>query len=163
MTQKHFKKHSLLFRSLVMITLGFHGGSDGKESTCNARDLCSIPGLGISPGEGNGNRSSILAWEIPWTEEPGSLQPMGLQRVRYNRMTIIHSLNDHIICSSFPHLPFLSQHHLTHLKYLQVNWGITCSSSLCCNRGLQCLELKTICPGSSLHFPLDVGSFILYQ
>ena len=71
MTQKHFKKHSLLFRSLVMITLGFHGGSDGKESTCNARDLCSIPGLGISPGEGNGNRSSILAWKIPWMEEPG--------------------------------------------------------------------------------------------
>ena len=28
--------------------------------------------------------SSILAWKIPWTEEPGSLQPMGLQRVRHN-------------------------------------------------------------------------------
>ena len=30
-------------------------GSDGKESACNAGDLCSIPGLGRSPGEGNGN------------------------------------------------------------------------------------------------------------
>ena len=29
-------------------------------------------------------RSSILAWEIPWTEEPGGLQPMGLHRVRHN-------------------------------------------------------------------------------
>ena len=29
--------------------------------------------------------SSILAWEIPWTEEPGGLQSMGLQRVRYTR------------------------------------------------------------------------------
>ena len=28
--------------------------------------------------------SSILAWEIPWTEEPAGLQPMGLQRVRHN-------------------------------------------------------------------------------
>ena len=28
--------------------------------------------------------SSILAWKIPWTEEPGRLQSMGLQRVRYN-------------------------------------------------------------------------------
>ena len=28
--------------------------------------------------------SSILAWKIPWTEEPGRLQFMGLQRVRYN-------------------------------------------------------------------------------
>ena len=38
-----------------MITLGFHGGSDGKKSACNARDPCSIPGSGISPGEGKGN------------------------------------------------------------------------------------------------------------
>ena len=31
--------------------------------------------------------SSILAWEIPWTEEPGRLQPMGLQRVGCGRET----------------------------------------------------------------------------
>ena len=35
--------------------MGFPGGSDGKESTCNAGDLGSIPGLGRSPGEGCGN------------------------------------------------------------------------------------------------------------
>ena len=35
--------------------LGFPGGSDGKVSACNARDLGSIPGSGRSPGEGNGN------------------------------------------------------------------------------------------------------------
>ena len=34
--------------------LGFPGGSAGKESTCNAGDLGSIPGLGRCPGEGNG-------------------------------------------------------------------------------------------------------------
>ena len=34
---------------------GFPGGSDGKESACNVRDLGSIPALGRSPGEGNGN------------------------------------------------------------------------------------------------------------
>ena len=39
-----------------------------------------IPGLGRSPGEENATHSSILAWEIPWTEEPGRLQPMGLQK-----------------------------------------------------------------------------------
>ena len=33
---------------------GFPGGSDGKESSCNAGDLSSIPGLGRSPREGNG-------------------------------------------------------------------------------------------------------------
>ena len=35
--------------------LGFPGGSDGKESACNVGDLGSIPRLGRSPGEGNGN------------------------------------------------------------------------------------------------------------
>ena len=35
--------------------MGFPGGSDGKESVCNAENLGSIPGLGRSPGEGNGN------------------------------------------------------------------------------------------------------------
>ena len=35
--------------------MGFPGGSDGKESACNAGDPCSIPGLGRSPGGGNGN------------------------------------------------------------------------------------------------------------
>ena len=35
--------------------MGFPGGSDGKESACNVGDLGSIPGLGRSPGEGNGN------------------------------------------------------------------------------------------------------------
>ena len=33
----------------------YPGGSDGKESACNAGDLGSVPGSGRSPGEGNGN------------------------------------------------------------------------------------------------------------
>jgi len=45
---------------------GFPGDSAGKESACNAGDLGSTPGLGRSPGEGNGYHSSILAWRIPW-------------------------------------------------------------------------------------------------
>jgi len=40
----------------------------------NSGDMGSIPGLRSSPGEGNGNALSILAWEIPWTEEPDWLQ-----------------------------------------------------------------------------------------
>ena len=38
----------------LMITLGFPDGADGKESACNAGELGLIPGLGRSPGEGNG-------------------------------------------------------------------------------------------------------------
>ena len=63
---------------------GFPGGSEGRASACSVGDLGSIPGSGRSPGEGNGTHSSILAWRIPWVEEPGGLQSMGLQRVRHN-------------------------------------------------------------------------------
>ena len=51
------------------------------ESACNAGDLASIPGLGRSPGEGNGTHSSLLAWRIPWTEEPGGLLVHRLQKL----------------------------------------------------------------------------------
>ena len=53
-------------------------------SAGDARDVGLIPGLGRSPGEGNGNHSSILAWKIPWTEEPGGLQSTGSQRVGHD-------------------------------------------------------------------------------
>ena len=55
----------------------FLGGSDSKVSARNVGDLGSIPGLGRSPGEGNGNPLHILAWRIPWMEEPGGLQSTG--------------------------------------------------------------------------------------
>ena len=42
-----------------------------KNLSGNARHTSLIPESGKSPGEGNGTDSSILAWEIPWTEEPG--------------------------------------------------------------------------------------------
>ena len=48
-----------------------------QETTCNAGDWSLTPGSGKSPGEENSNHSSILAWRIPWTEEPGELQSIG--------------------------------------------------------------------------------------
>ena len=44
---------------------GFPGGSNGKESTCRAGDLGSIPGSGRSPGEGNGNSLQYSCLENP--------------------------------------------------------------------------------------------------
>ena len=55
--------------------MGFPCGSDGKESACNAGELCSIPWLGRSPGEGAAH-SRILAWRIPWTAEFMGLQSL---------------------------------------------------------------------------------------
>ena len=46
-------------------------------------DVGLIPGSGRSPGRGHGNPLHILAWEIPWTKEPGGLQSTGSQRVRH--------------------------------------------------------------------------------
>ena len=63
-----------------MINGGFPGGSDGKESACNAGDLGSIPGLGRFPGKkGMVTHSSILAWRTAWTK-PGELESMRPQR-----------------------------------------------------------------------------------
>ena len=66
------------------VFLGFPAGSDGKESTCNAGHLGSIPGLGRSPHRGHATHSTVLAWRIPWTEEPGRLQSIGSQRIRHD-------------------------------------------------------------------------------
>ena len=62
----------------------FPGGSDCKASAYNARNLSSIPRLGRSPGEGNGNPLQYSCWKIPWMVEPGRLQSMGSQRVRHD-------------------------------------------------------------------------------
>ena len=51
----------------------------GKESPCNAGDASSVPELGRFPAE-ESTHSSILAWKIPWAEEPCRLQSMGLQK-----------------------------------------------------------------------------------
>ena len=57
-------------------------GSEGKESACNAGDTGLIPGSGRPPGEGSGNSLQCSCLEISWTENPGGLLSMGLQRVR---------------------------------------------------------------------------------
>ena len=57
--------------------MSFPGGSDSKESACNAGDLDSIPNQEDPLEKGMATHSSILTWRIPWTEEPGRLQSMG--------------------------------------------------------------------------------------
>ena len=59
-------------------------GSDIKDFACIAGDPVLIPGSGRSLGEGRTTHSSVLSWEIPWTEEPGGLQSMGSQRVGHD-------------------------------------------------------------------------------
>ena len=64
-----------------------------KNPPANAgdgRDTGSIPGSGRSPGGGHATHCSILAWRIPWTEEPGRLQSMGLHRVGHDWSDLAH-------------------------------------------------------------------------
>ena len=64
----------------VFTFMGFLGSSDGKESACNEGDVASENPL----EEEMATYPSILAWRIPWTEQPGGLQSMGSQRIRHN-------------------------------------------------------------------------------
>ena len=64
----------------IISSLGIPGGSDSKESACNAGDPGSIAGSEDPLEKGMTTHFSILAWRIPWTEEPGGLQSMGSQK-----------------------------------------------------------------------------------
>ena len=63
--------------------MGFPGGSDGKKKILSAMQETQVRSLGHEEPleEGIAAHSSILAWRIPRTEEPGGLQAMGSQRV----------------------------------------------------------------------------------
>ena len=64
---------------------GWGGCFPGKESTCQCRRHRFNPWTGkIAPEEEMATHCSLLAWEIPWKEEPGGLQSTGSQRVRHD-------------------------------------------------------------------------------
>ena len=67
----------IVYTNFIYIYMGFPHSSVGKESACSAGDTDSIPGLENPLEEDMTTHSSILAWRIPWTEEPGGLQSMG--------------------------------------------------------------------------------------
>ena len=69
-----------MFETLCRHKRGFPGGSDGKESACDAGDRVQSLGREDPLEEEVATHSSILAWEIPWTEEPGGLQSMGCKK-----------------------------------------------------------------------------------
>ena len=58
-----------------------------KKLPVNAGDIIDeglVTGSRRSPGKGDGTHSSILAWRVPWTEEPGGLQSIGLQKIGHD-------------------------------------------------------------------------------
>ena len=67
---------------MCIFPAGLPGGSVIKNLSASAGETSSIPGSGRSPGGGH-----VLAWKIPWTEEPGGLQCMGLKGVGQDLVT----------------------------------------------------------------------------
>ena len=67
-----------------LIIQGFPGGSVSKESACDVGDLGSVPGWEHPLEKERATQSSILAWRIPWPDNPGWIQSMGSQRVRHD-------------------------------------------------------------------------------
>ena len=67
-----------------MVTMGFPGGSEVKASASNAGDQVRSLGREHPLEKEMATHSSILAWKIPWMEEPGRLQSMESQRVGHD-------------------------------------------------------------------------------
>ena len=78
------KIYSLIKYASGIKNWGFPGGSDGKESACNTGDLGLILCWEDPLEKGMATHSSILAWRISWTEDPGRLWSMGSQRVGHD-------------------------------------------------------------------------------
>ena len=83
--------------------MGFSGVSVVESLPANAGDVGSIPGSGRSLEKEMATHSSILAWKISWTDEPGGLQSMGSHRVgqyseteqqEENELDLIEQLNN---------------------------------------------------------------------
>ena len=69
---------------MIQIDIGFPGGS-GVKNLPAVQETWVQCLVQEDPLEmGTATHSSLLAWKIPWTEEPGGLQSLGSQRVRYN-------------------------------------------------------------------------------
>ena len=85
----HYKggKIEYILLAIHYLNVCFPGGSVVKNLPTNAGDVGLITGLGRFLEKKMATHFSILVWEIPWTEEPGRLQSMGLQRVGHNLAT----------------------------------------------------------------------------
>ena len=89
-------------------------------------------------GKGMANHSSILAWRIPWTKEPGGLHPMGLQRVEHDWAT-----NTFILIPELGY-QFRSVQLLSYVQLFATPWAAACQSSLSITNSWSLLKLMSI-------------------
>ena len=80
----NFISNPIILVTCLQYNLGFPGGAEVKASACNVGELSSIPGQEDPLEKAMSTHSSILAWGIPCTEEPGGIQSMGSQIVGHD-------------------------------------------------------------------------------
>ena len=83
----HICMYIYVYYMHIIYTWGFPGSSDSKEFTCNTGDLGSMPGLGRSPGGGQGNPLQYIHLENPWLWYTGS-QRVGHSWSNWARMHV---------------------------------------------------------------------------
>ena len=103
-------QHQSFYLSLAIyfiIDTGAPGGSDGKESACSAGDLGSIPGLGRSPGEGNGNPLQYSCLKNPMERGAWQAKVHGVaeldatEQLHFHFLLLLMMLNQDLLVSSF--------------------------------------------------------------
>ena len=83
--------------TLLALEASWKFSHTGKESACQCKRCGFHPWVGKIPLEEEMvTHSSVAAWKIPWTEEPGGLQSPGSQRVRHDSATEQHLLIKHV-------------------------------------------------------------------
>ena len=102
MLEKVWRKGNPLTLFVGMQTsMGFPDGSEVKASACHLGDLGSISGQEDPLEKEMATHSSVLAWRIPWTAEPGGLLSMGSHRVGLSSSSSINFQGDFISPKGF--------------------------------------------------------------
>ena len=101
------EKEELLIKDPLMQTLGFPGGSEDKAPACNAGDPGSIPGLGRSPGEGNGNPLQYSCLENPMERGAWRATVHGVAKSRTQLSDFAHHTQCRHLCLCCLYLCFI--------------------------------------------------------
>ena len=83
--------YTLIYLHIPQTGTDFPSSSDGKASACNAGDPGSIPGWEDPLEKEMATHSSILAWKIPWTEDPGGLYNPWGHKESYTTERLTHA------------------------------------------------------------------------
>ena len=109
--------------------MGFPAASVVRNPPANAGDLGSIPGSGRSLEKEMATCSSIITWEIRWTEGPDGLQFMGLQRVRHDS-----TKQQQMMINIPPHWPLIDSQMPTK-RASPLEWALPRNCKLMCVPG----------------------------